>query len=720
MSDDIEYDDGIDYESPGQETNDFLPDWKNIPTIADLEKDKVSAKTDHSAQVAKIDRYLDNLNVRGSAAIKKRKNRSTVQPKLIRKSAEWRYAALSEAFLSTENMFTINPVTHADKLAAKQNNLVLNNQFNTQIEKVAFIDEYVRTSVDEGTVIVRIGWEEETADVVDVQQIYRYAPTEDPTAINRLQKLMMLRDSEEYDFAAIPEHSRIALQYTEELGMPHVAILDREEEVTSTKTIKNQPTLEICHYTNVIVDPSCEGDIAKAKFVIYFFNSSIASLNADGIYFNVDKINPTSGVLADEDYENSEERSFEFSDKARKEIVVTEYWGEWDIHDNGTTVPIVAAWVGNTLIRLEENPFPDRKPPFEIVQYLPVRKAIYGEPDGALLEDNQKVAGALMRGMIDIMARSANGQRGVRNDALNLSNRRKWKDGEDFEFQGNTDPSKLFHMNKFEEIPQSAPIMLQMQNQEAEALTGVRAFAGGVSGDGLGDVATGIRGALDAASKRELGIIRRLADGMKRIARRIIAMNAVYLSEQEYVRITDEVFADIKRDDLAGNLDLIVDITSAEVDNAKAQELAFMLQTMGNNMMPELSQKILANIARLRKMPALAKDIEEFRPEPDPLAQREAELRIQVLEAELQKKSIEPMSEEAKAILDRARAITEESKARKLDSEADRNSLEFVEQESGTKQERELQKQKAQAYGNIELEFAKKQLESSADKPQNN
>lgn len=78
------------------------------------------------------------------------------------------------------------------------------------------------------------------------------------------------------------------------------------------------------------------------------------------------------------------------------------------------------------------------------------------------------------------------------------------------------------------------------------------------------------------------------------------------------------------------------------------------------------------------------------------------------------------MSEEAKAILDRARAITEESKARKLDSEADRNSLEFVEQESGTKQERELQKQKAQAYGNIELEFAKKQLESSADKPQNN
>jgi hypothetical protein len=77
------------------------------------------------------------------------------------------------------------------------------------------------------------------------------------------------------------------------------------------------------------------------------------------------------------------------------------------------------------------------------------------------------------------------------------------------------------------------------------------------------------------------------------------------------------------------------------------------------------------------------------------------------------------MSEEAKAILDRARAITEESKARKLDSEADKNSLGFVEQESGVTQERELQRQKAQAQGNMELEFVKKQLESSKDKPQN-
>ena len=37
--------------------------------------------------------------------------------------------------------------------------MVLNNQFNTKMNKVTFIDNYVRAGVNEGTVIVRVGWE---------------------------------------------------------------------------------------------------------------------------------------------------------------------------------------------------------------------------------------------------------------------------------------------------------------------------------------------------------------------------------------------------------------------------------------------------------------------------------------------------------------------------------------------------------------------------------
>ena len=101
---------------------------------------------------------------------------------------------------------------------------------------------------------------------------------------------------------------------------------------------------------------------------------------------------------------------FEFKDKARKKLTAYEYWGYWDIDGKGLTKPIKAVWVGNVMIKLEELPYPDKKLPFVSVPYLPVRKSVYGEPDGKLLEDNQDIIGAVTRGMIDVLGRSANGQ----------------------------------------------------------------------------------------------------------------------------------------------------------------------------------------------------------------------------------------------------------------------------------------------------------------------
>ena len=47
---------------------------------------------------------------------------------------------------------------------------------------------------------------------------------------------------------------------------------------------------------------------------------------------------------------------------------------------------------------------------------------------------------------------------------------------------------------------------------------------------------------MDAASKREMSILRRLAHGLLKIGRKIMAMNAVWLTEQEVVRLTNGPF----------------------------------------------------------------------------------------------------------------------------------------------------------------------------------
>ena len=668
-----------------------LTDWENEPTCQQLKDDLEEASQHHEAHVQDVVRWLDNMHITGSAKRPKIKGRSTVVPKLIRKQAEWRYAALSEAFLGNENIFETSPVTWEDTLAARQNGLILNHQFNHLIDKTAFIDEYVRTAVDEGTVVVRVGWKSIEAEVKEPNLVAEEA---DPFLVPILQQAMMMLMQNPEGLAELPPELARHIQASMEAGRPMQVV--QKGFKTVKKEVVNQPTVDVCDYDSVILDPTCKGHVKNAQFVIYKFETSLSDLRKAGLYKNLEYVMVDKNAIQHSAEASSQDdtTTFNFKDQARKKFIAYEYWGYWDIDGSGETKPFVATWVGDTLIRMEESPFPDEGLPFVSVQYLPKRKNVYGEPDGELLEDNQKIVGAATRGILDILGRSAAGQTGVRKDALDVTNQRKFDAGRDYQFNAHIDPGTAFFTHTFPEIPQSAQWILELQNNEAESMTGVRAFANtGVSGEGLGRSATAARSALDAASKREIGILRRLGNGMIEIGRKIMAMNAIFLSEEEIVRVTNEQFETIKRDDLAGRVDIKLQISTAETDNAKAEELAFMLQTNGPNSDPGEVRMIRAEIARLRKMPDLAKRIETYRPEPDPLQQQIQQLEIKKLEMEIAKLQSEVEENTAEAELDRA-------KARQAHSEADLSDLDFTEQESGVKQEREKELLGAQAEGN--------------------
>jgi len=694
-----------------------LTNWKNAPTIRDLKQDMQDAKPSHDAQEGRITTWLDNLNVTGKAKVDTPKGNSRIVPKLIRKQAEWRYAALSEPFLSTDDVFNVRPVSWEDREAAQQNQLMLNHQFNNQIDKTRFVDEYVRAAVDEGTVICRLGWAFEEEDYTsDFPVVEFIVNPEVAPMIEQLEK--MKQESPSVYDTDVPEELKQAHQMSMEQGQPIEARVTGYKKETRKRTVKNCPTIEICDYRNVTIDPTCFGDVEKISFVVFSFEASLASLEKDGKYKNLKNINTSnSSILGDPDHATSEDAgNFNFSDKPRKKVVVHEYWGYWDIDGTGSVKPIVAAWVGNVLIRMEENPFPDKGLPIVVVQYLPVRRSVYGEPDGALLEDNQRIIGAVTRGMIDVMGKSANGQTGIRKDVLDITNRRKFDKGQDYEFNATVDPRQGIYMHVFPEIPQSAQFMLQLQNMEAESLTGVKSFSQGISGNSLGDVAASVRGALDASSKRELGILRRLSAGIVKLGRKIISMNAEFLSEKEIVRVTNEQFVTVHREDLTGNFDLKLSISTAEEDNNKAQELAFMLQTMGNNMDPDLSKMILSDIAKLRKMPDLAKKIETYQPQPDPMQQKKAELELALMEAQINAENARAQRDMAQAQLGGAKVGTEQAKAGQLKSDTDLKNLDFVEQEQGVKQERDLQLHGEQARSNMQLKAMDHEFERETQK----
>ena len=652
---DTNIDDPIDHVETDAST---LVDWTNPPSLSELKADFESAQVAHDVHVQEVDNWIKVLN--GDQAINNKQGRSKLVPKLARRQAEWRYAALSEPFLSTDDLFNTSPQTFEDKEFAVQNGMLLNYQLNCRMDKVKFIDEYIRTAVDEGTAIVRVGWEFEEDKRKVWEDIMEVQPVIDPQT-----------------------GQPVVDPNTGQPAMQEVKIGQKSK--LKTVTVKNQPVLTVCDYNNIILDPTCEGDIEKANFAVYSFETSLSELKKDGRYKNLDDINfESASVLAEPDHAiNSDDTSFTFKDKARKKVIAREYWGYWDIDDTGEVKPFVATWVGSTFIRMEENPYPDKKIPFVLVQYLPRRKNIYGEPDASLIEDNQKIVGAVTRGIIDIIGRSANGQQGVRKDALDVTNARKFERGDDYKFNSNVDPRQAFHMEVYPEIPRSALEVLNMQNNDAEALTGVKAFTQGISGQALGTTATGIRSALDATSKRELGILRRLSNGLNQIGRKVISMNAEFLDDEEIIRITNEDFVAVNRNDLGGKYDIKLNISTAEADEQKGSELAFMLQTMGNTMPPEMSQMILADIAKLRKMPDLAKRIEEYQPQPDPMAQQKMQLELALLQAQVANETAKGRENEVDVQLKTAKTQTEQAKARGMHSASDISDLDFVEKESG-------------------------------------
>lgn len=665
-----------------------LTSWKNEPTIEVLKRDFEASKQTHIVQANKVIRWNDIRNVTGKSKPVKIKGRSSIQPKLVRRQAEWRYPALSEPFLNSEKIFQVNPRTFEDLDAAKQNEILLNYQFDIKLNKVKFIDDYVRTVVDEGSCIVQVGWERITTKEKQVVPVYSYYPAEDEEALAILNQALELKQKNPREYNEnIDEAIKASIDYSQQNGgEPVLAHQVGEQEVLVDKVIENRPTVEILNTLNVYIDPTCNGDLDKALFIIKSFETNQAECKKAGIYKNLDKVNwAGNNPNSDGDHYTSADENFN-EDLIRKKVVAYEYWGFYDINGTGSLTPIVATWIGSVMIRMEENPFPDGKLPFVIVQYLPVRNSVYGEPDCELLEENQQIMGAITRGLVDILGRSANAQQGFAKGMLDPLNKRRFENGEDYEFNPNLSPQTGYIEHTFNELPQSVLAYVQMLNADAEALTGVKSFSGGMSGDAYGQVAAGIQGAIDAATKRETAILRRLAYGVSEIGNKIIAMNAVFLSEEEVIRVTNKQFITIKREDIKGNFDLKVDINTAEVDQAKAQDLGFMLQTLGPNMDPRITMKILAEIADLKRMPNLAEELRNYQPQPDPIEEAKRQLEV----------------EEEKA---KVNFINQ--RANKLIADTNKINVETNQIASGAKQSFELAKQAAQARANQNLEITK-------------
>lgn len=642
--------------------------------LSALKKDLQAASTFREDEDIKIARRVSEYQ--GKPYGNEQKGKSAIVSLDIKRQSEWAHAALVDPFVGATDVIKCTPVTWEDREAARQNELLLNTQFCRQFDRYNFMTNAIKVLDMEATCVIQTGWEYEDEQV---------------------------------------EVEREIVEVDEITGEEYIAI----ENIEETKVLTNRPTAVVRRNEDVYVDPTCMGDHDKMQFVIVRYETDLSTLKQDGRYKNLDKIQVGSeDANSHDDYETkySKISSFTFEDNPRKKMVMYEYWGNYDINDDGIAEPIVCAWVGSTVIRLELNPYPDKKPPFIIVPFNKIPFEIYGESNADLISDNQKIKTAITRGIIDNMNQSNNGMIGIKKGALDPGNREKFMKGKPFEFNGSPND---FWQGSFNNIPGSAFDMLALMNNEIESITGIKSFSGGITGSSLGGTATGARGALDATSTRRLNIVRNIAENLvKPLMRKWMAYNSEFLEESEVVRITNEEFVEVRRDDLAGKIDIDITVSTQEDNAARAQELGFLLQTLGSSLPFDMTRMIMSEIAKLSKLPTLEKSILEYKQEPDPVQQKMQELQLAKLEAEIQRLKADAMhkiasSQENEADREEkmAQAMLKRAQARKAESEADMVDMRFVKEDEMVNEQmaddREMRK--------FEMEMNKKEFDRRAN-----
>lgn len=696
----------VNVEPEDKERKDKLTDWKNEPTFEDLDSDYKNALPYHSEHIEKIKHWLDLLNPKSDKSAVS-KGRSGLRPKVIRRLIEWRNASLTTTFLNKSNLFQVKPTSPKYIEASLQNELILNYQFNSLIGKVKFINELIRTITAEGTVIVRVGWEELFQTQEKELPVYQYVqanPQEEMMLQNAMQQIAQEVDqtgvstTESQVFQSLEPVLQESINASMEYNAPIMAQDTGETQIVKEEVqVKNRPVLDVVSANNIIIDPTCNGDMSKAKFIIYTYATTLSELKSSGVNKYLDRLwNKEVNIsgddiaeLPDDIIENTNisdiaNTRFKFKDKPRKTVIAKEYWGYWDIDGTGITQGFVATIVNNTIIRLERNPFPDGELPFVVIPYMPVKKSIYGEPDAELIEDNQEVIGATMRSMIDITARSANGQMAIPKGFVDDLNLAKFRNGEDYQYNPiGMHPSQAVYTHTSGEIPNSALSLVQSQFAMAESATGIKSFNNGIDGNAYGQVVAGMSQAITAMTQREGDIVFRLSEGLEKIGNKIIAMNALWLNEQEFVEISDNEFIDIYRDSLKGEFKLTVGVKSNSESEGKAQQLTFLAQTLGAEADWGIRRIYMIEICRLYGLDSMAMAIQKYEPQPDPLEQKRKELEIAELEARVDKL--------------RKEALYAEKRAEFIDVQVDNANLEFVEQSEGVHHARNKDLTQAQA-----------------------
>ena len=626
----------------------------NQKLVALIEHDLSGAQTKHNDQVKQISKWIKVYN--GEPYGNEDKNRSQIVWKLIKKQGESLISNLSKQFLGTHQIADLVPVTARDKFKADIYGGIINHFWSKEFNSNKFIKTLTRLDVKEGTAFIRVGWE----------QNIKY-------------------DTEIVD--GIPPEMIDSIKNT---GAQVEQISETSFKITKKTIITNRPTAKPVRLEDVYLDPTADS-FEELKFLIHKYTSDISTMAKQPHLYNEEAISklkkailsnddlPTGPV---EDTHKYNSTSFEFSDTARKKITLYEYWGDYDIDNENITKPCVAvmAQYGSTkvIVRLEENKLPFKSIPFICIPLIENEFDIYGTALADMIEDEQKFSTSIIRGIQDNMSMSNKGTKFVKKNALDPINHERLIAGEPVvEINTHENINTAVMDGNFNQLPQSVYNMLSIIDQQAESLTGISKMMQGIPGTEMKAASSNFSAVMSQSQIRLLDMTTSITVGLRNMFGMWAQMAVAYLDDNEIQDITGIFIPEVKVKETkkliaqygieqlppetqAKAMQLIIMEVDDQFDmgdfkfdvkmkvgtdglkDIKINQINMLMQQAGNlvgaGVVPsQILGLLMADMATAMDRPDIAKMIEEYKPQPDPMQQAMSEAELEGKKAETHK-----------------------------------------------------------------------------------
>ncbi len=586
-------------------------------------KEAVSAKVQVDQLISEWnDMYYGKTN---PASVKRVKSKLVM--KEVAKQIELQKPNITEPFLSTSNPIRIN------KTGRPISGLVLERYLNTiftsSFDRTDFVEKLADIVLREGTVWIRKGWVtkhkivKETL-IMSMQDIL--AHREQPTAIEK---------SDEFMDAFKVTFEKNELQ-------------------------KNEPTAKVCRNEFIFPDPGARTN-GELQFLSEEKITNLSELRESNQFDEeiLDELESKMSSQKDTDYssalksqrdtdalEYGYDPNFTSEDINRQRLSIIEYWGFYDLNEDGVAEAVRLVWAKkqNILLSIGKNPLPNQSIPYDNIVYSPRPFSLWGNALAYFIGDYQKAMTGMVRGIMDNMSLANNGQKFVRKGTIDYVNFKRMREGEKHIIV-NKDVKDNIKDGAYNNLPPSLFSTFNMMQKASDDISGITNSDGALSVDNASkDDTSGMQ--MSMAQQRMSAMVRSVSNLIGRMCVDWLSMAEIFLSNEQIEALfhSEKEQVDFQLLKNAADIHISVKVGTDTSRMIKLQQLNMLMQQtkqLGKTVPPQILNELVAEMFELFDMYDKAAELRNYKPEPSEAEQAMQQMEMQKLQLENQKLQVE-------------------------------------------------------------------------------